>query len=230
MPLVLVFIYLKAKVARTAYCFQKFCLWAGPAGVIFVVLLGRRREWHWCYSETRALCVPPHLAFCSFPHNSGLCWLCFINNRRSQHWYFLFLLCLCLWKEKQNREGRKNRSLQCPFQTWHKLDCVVPNGIHETKEICIAEQHQTYPLHLSQAYCPDTGQMPSVLVLFLSRFLLDYLLPSYPSLGIFIWTWNFLSIPGKVRGTPRRRSNGSTCPSGRSWAIEGNFIVYVPAF
>lgn len=119
---------------------------------------------------------------------------------------------------------------QCPFQTWHKLDCVVPNGIHETKEICIAEQHQTYPLHLSQAYCPDTGQMPSVLVLFLSRFLLDYLLPSYPSLGIFIWTWNFLSIPGKVRGTPRRRSNGSTCPSGRSWAIEGNFIVYVPAF
>lgn len=141
---------------------------------------------------------------------------------------FCSLLGLCLWKGKQNREGQKNRSLQHPFQMWHKLDCAVPNGTYETNEICIAEQHQTYSLHLSQAYCPGTGQMPSVLAVLLSRFLRDYLVPSFPSLGIFIWRWNFLSIPGKVRETPRRR-NKSTSPSGRNWAIEGNFIVCVPA-
>lgn len=142
---------------------------------MFVVLLGRRRrrEWYLCYSETQALCVPLHLAFYSFCHNSGLCRFLFINNRRSQHLFFLFSVCVC---GKKNKTEKVRRTQASSTLSRHGTCLTVPSRIHETREFCIAAQHR--------AFSP-------------SHFLLDYFLPSFPSLVIFIWTGNFLNIPVK---------------------------------
>lgn len=85
----LVPIYPKAKIDQGCLLLLKVLSLSSDSWSYFCGPFGRRRECYWC-SETWAVCVPPHLAFCSSSHNSGLCWLWFITSRHSQHWHFLF--------------------------------------------------------------------------------------------------------------------------------------------
>lgn len=71
--------------------------------------------------ETRAnlkykFCVSqPVLLSAVFPHNSGLCWLCFINNRNSQYWYFQFLSWFVSVERKTKQRMSKEQKPPAPF-------------------------------------------------------------------------------------------------------------------
>ena len=136
-----------------------------------------------------------------------------------------FFVCICGKQKKTEKVRRTEASSALPRRGTNLIVQCLMGYKRPMKSILQGSSRDVYYT------CPrHTDQMPSVLVLLLPHFLFDYPLPSFPSLGILIWTWNFLGNPGKVRGIPRRRSNGSACPAGMSWTVESKLVVYVPAF
>lgn len=124
-----------------------------------------------------------------------------------------FLLSLCLWKGHQNRKARRAEASCTVYR--HSTNFVqwlmgYMKSVLRSRTDIARSGYYTSPKLTAQIRCLQ------FLYYYCKIFSLGCFLPSFLSLGTFIWTWNFFSISENVGETPKRRSNGS--PSARSWA------------